>query len=390
VASERVTCDVAVVGAGMAGASVAAEIARERSVIVLEAEDVAGRHSTGRSAASYLPSYGSGPVRALTVASRSLYDEMSAVAGVPLLTPRSQLSVATDAESEAALDDLLAHYDHLQPVGAERVRRLCPVLRPDVALGGALDSTSMDIDVAGLHQGYLSLLTQRGGTVRRSAGVEKIRATPSGSWEVDAAGVRISCDTVVNAAGAWVDDVAAKAGVPPIGIQPKRRTIFLSPVSPVSPVSPAGGMAGWPMLVDANERWYFKPEGDHVLASPAEETDCPPSNARPDELAIAACIETVNAVTTLGLRSVSHSWAGLRSFVPDRMPVVGAWPEHPGFHFLAGQGGYGIQMAPALARLAADHLLHGDLTDASKRFGVSIESVSPGRLRSPDGPRPLR
>jgi D-arginine dehydrogenase len=126
-----------------------------------------------------------------------------------------------------------------------------------------------------------------------------------------------------------------------------------------------------------------------VLVSPAEETDCPPSDARPDELAIAACLDAVNAVTTLQLRSVSHSWAGLRCFVADRMPVVGAWPDHPGFHFLAGQGGYGIQMAPALAVLAADHLLHGDLTDASERFGVAIESVSPQRLNCQDA-RPAR
>jgi D-arginine dehydrogenase len=383
VAVERLSCDVVVVGAGMAGASVAAEIARERSVIVLEAEEVAGRHSTGRSAASYLPSYGSGAVRALTVASRALYDEMSAIAGAPLLTSRPQLSVATDPESAVALDALLEQYDHLEAVSAEQARQLCPVLRPDTVLGGALDSSSMDIDVAGLHQTYLSLLSRRGGVLRRSAAVEEIRSTASGSWEVAAAGLRISCDVVVDAAGAWVDEVAATAGVPPVGIQPKRRTIFYSPVS-----SP-GGMAGWPILVDACERWYFKPEGDHVLVSPAEETDCPPSDARPDELAIAACLDAVNAVTTLDLRSVSHSWAGLRAFVRDRMPVVGEWAENPGFHFLAGQGGYGIQMAPALAVLASDHLLHGDLTAASERFGVAIESVTPGRLTCQDV-RPTR
>jgi D-arginine dehydrogenase len=283
--------------------------------------------------------------------------------------------VATDPASAAALEAQLEQYDHLEAVSAEGARRLCPVLRPGVTLGGALDSSSMDIDVAGLHHAYLSLLTRRGGVLRRSAPVEEIRSTAAGSWEVDAAGVLISCDVVVDAAGAWVDVVAAAAGVPPIGIQPKRRTIFYSPVSS------SGGTAGMPMLVDACERWYLKPEGDQVLVSPADETDCPPSDVRPDELAIAACLDAVNAVTTLQLRSVSHSWAGLRSFVPDRMPVVGAWPEHPGFHFLAGQGGYGIQMAPALAVLAADHLLHGDLTAASEQFGVSVESVSPARLR---------
>jgi D-arginine dehydrogenase len=357
----------------MAGASVAAEIARERSVIVLEAEPVVGRHSTGRSAASYLPSYGSGAVRALTVASRGLYDEMSAVAGVPLLTPRAQLSVATDTGSAAALDAGLAEYDHLQRLSPAQALRLCPALRPDVVLGGALDESSMDIDVAALHQAYLALLTRRGGVLMRSAPVERIRSMPGGSWELEAGGRLIACDQVVDAAGAWVDEVAALAGVPPVGIQPKRRTIFLSPVRGTADI------AGWPIVVDTCERWYFKPDGDHVLVSPAEEADCPPSDAKPDELAIAACLDAVNAVTTLGLRSVSHSWAGLRSFVPDRMPVVGSWPEHEGFHFLAGQGGYGIQMAPALAVLASDHLLHG----ASKGFGVTIESLRPRHLHQP-------
>jgi D-arginine dehydrogenase len=145
-------------------------------------------------------------------------------------------------------------------------------------------------------------------------------------------------------------------------------------------------MATWPTVVDACERWYFKPEGsEQVLVSPADETDCPPSDARPDELAIAQTIEAVNAVTTLGLRSVAHSWAGLRCFVPDRMPVVGSWPEHPGFDFVAGQGGYGIQMAPALAVLAADWIVRGHLTAASQGFGVSLEALAPRRLRPDTG-----
>jgi D-arginine dehydrogenase len=379
---ERLTCDVAVIGAGMAGASVAAEIARERSVIVLEAEPVTGRHSTGRSAASYLPSYGSGAVRALTVASRALYDEMSEIAGVPLLTPRAYLAVAHDAASATAVEALLQQYDHLERVSADQAHALCPALRSDVVTAGALDFSSMDIDVAALHQAYLSLLTRRGGVLHRSAPAQRIRQLPRGSWEVEAPDVLISCDHVVDAAGAWVDEVAVAAGVPPLGIQPKRRTIFLSPAS--QQVS----LATWPIVVDACERWYFKPEGDHVLVSPAEETDCPPSDARPDELAIARAIDAVNAVTTLGLRSVSHSWAGLRSFVSDRMPVVGSWPEYPGFDFLAGQGGYGIQMAPALAALAADQVVHGRLTVASEDFGVSLTDLAPIRLRDTSGRTP--
>jgi D-arginine dehydrogenase len=377
------TCDVVVVGAGMAGASVAAEIARERSVVVVEAETVAGRHSTGRSAASYLPSYGSGAVRALTVASRALYDEMSEVAGVPLLTPRAYLAIAHDGESVSAVDALLEQYGHLERLSAEQAHGLCPALRPDVVTGGALDQSSMDIDVAALHQAYLSLLTRRGGALHRSAPAGRIRLLPGGSWEVEAGALLIACDRVVDAAGAWADEVAAVAGVRLLGIQPKRRTIFLSPTSRPDSI------ATWPIVVDACERWYFKPEGgDHVLVSPAEETDCPPSDARPDELAIAQTIDAVNAVTTFGLRSVSHSWAGLRSFVPDRMPVVGSWPEHPGFDFLAGQGGYGIQMGPALAVFAADHVVHGRLTPASADFGVGLEELAPGRLRDTAGRTP--
>jgi D-arginine dehydrogenase len=235
----------------------------------------------------------------------------------------------------------------------------------------------MDIDVAALHQAYLSLLTRRGGTIRRRAPVRRIRRLPSGSWQIEAAELLISCDRVVDAAGAWADEVAAAAGVRTVGLQPKRRTIFISPVA--RPLD----MGRWPIIVDACERWYFKPEGaGRVLVSPAEESDCPPSDARPDELAIAATLETVSAVTSLELRSVSHSWAGLRSFVADRMPVVGSWPEHAGFNFLAGQGGYGIQMAPALAVLAADLVVHGEPTAASKDFGVSLAAVAPERLRS--------
>jgi D-arginine dehydrogenase len=230
----------------------------------------------------------------------------------------------------------------------------------------------MDIDVAGLHGYYLRRVA---GSLRRSAPVRAIERR-RGGWRVETgSGAVLSCDTVVNAAGAWVDAVAARAGIRPIGLRPKRRTVF------VSGHRLAGTSAGWPIVLDAEERWYFKPEGDDaVLASPADETDVEPGDAKPDELAIGRTLDTLAELTTLGLRSVRHAWAGLRSFVADRSPVLGGWSDEPGFAFVAGQGGYGIQMAPALAVLGADLALHGRPGHRSAGFGVDPAAVRPERL----------
>jgi D-arginine dehydrogenase len=368
------TCDVAVIGSGIGGASVAAELARDCTVLLFEAERTVGLHSTGRSAASYLPSYGGEIVRKLTVASRPLYDALSEQLGRELLVPRPLLWTVSDVDSERAAQQVLATSGRLLALDAAQTRELCPALRPGRVGGGVLDDSAMDIDVAALHASYLSALTSRGGRLQRDARVRRAVAT-RGGWRVETeAGLHVLCQKVVDAAGAWVDEVAVASGVPAIGIRPKRRTVFLSPHSFADRAN------GWPIVMDAAERWYFKPEGPTMLVSPADESDSVPCDARPDELAISMTLDALDDVTSLGLRSVTHSWAGLRSFVSDRQPVVGGWPTTPGFDFLAGQGGYGIQMAPALAVLAADLVLNETTTSRSGAFGVEPSAVLPARL----------
>jgi D-arginine dehydrogenase len=320
--------DVLVIGGGIAGVSIAYELAADADVVLVEAEPALATHTTGRSAAIYAPSYGGPVVRALTAASGPLFDPA-------FLSPRRVLWLAVDDDGVDHLRDLAA--DQITPA---RAVELCPALRPPLA--AAVDDTAMDIDVMGLHAHYVRGLRARGGQLRTGRPVADLRRDGDG-WLVDGT----KTDIVVNAAGAWVDVLAERAGVPGIGLRPKRRTIAIA--SGPTPVDPA-----WPLVADAADRFYFRPESGRLLISPADETPAEPGDAKPDELDIALAMERVNDVTTLGLRSVHTAWAGLRSFVADREPVVGAWPDHPGFVFFAGQGGYGIQMAPALAVAGAE------------------------------------
>ncbi|RII09638.1 N-methyltryptophan oxidase [Streptomyces sp. YIM 130001] len=371
------TSDVVVVGAGMAGASVAAELSDRLSVVVVEAAASGEEHSTGRSAAALLPSYGSPVVRALTRASRPLHESRAAEFGVPLVQPRPLLWLATDDQSEHTLAAMARTLPDMETLTAAQAHRIYPPLRPERVRSAALDSSAADVDVAALHQTYFKTLRQRGGTIRFNAPVREIRRDARG-WQVTAGDHVISCAKIVNAAGAWVDEVAERAGVPPIGIQPRRRSAF------VSPTPYAGDLSGLPLAMDACERWYVKPEAGLMLGSPADATDVPPGRPRPDELEIARALEAIEETTTLGLRSVQRAWAGLRNFVADNDPVVGARTGHEDFHFLGGQGGYGIQMAPALARLTADIVAEGALSQESAQYGVAVASLRPDRLSPSD------
>ncbi|HEX3906447.1 MAG TPA: FAD-binding oxidoreductase [Mycobacteriales bacterium] len=369
------TCDVVVVGGGMAGISLAAALASDGRVVVVESEPELGRHATGRSAASYLPSYGGAVARALTVASRIGYDEASAERGDPLLTPHPMLLVSTDDESDRALQETAEVTGSLDLVDSAGAIALCDALRPERIRAGGVDSAGMAIEVAGLHQLYLKRLRHAGGRILTSAPLHAV-SRRTGGWQVSAGEHSISADVIVDAAGAWVDEVAALAGVPQIGLVPRRRSAFLVPI----PVELTANAATWPMVGDAADRWYLKPDGGQLLGSPADQTPCPPCDARPDELEIARAIEEINGCTSLAIRHVSTTWAGLRSFVPDEMPVVGGWADHPGFFFYAGQGGFGIQMAPALAELGAAILTRGESPPRLAALGISAASVSPQRL----------
>jgi D-arginine dehydrogenase len=349
--------DVVVIGGGIAGASIAYELAASRSVLLLEAEQALATHSTARSAATYIPGHGTDAVRALIAASgprfACLATELDAP---PLLTPRLVVHVAVDEHGESVLTAELAEQagepgapEALDPAEAQR---RCPALAPGVVRAAAAVEGAADVDTDALHQAYVRGLRRRGGAVRAGSRVTGLERR-GGGWRVRVgpAGGYVDAADVVDAAGAWADVVAGMAGVPRIGLTPLRRTIAVVRVPDPARLRGPDGRA--PMVREACERFYFKPEGDGLLVSPADETPVEPHDARPDELDVATALERVEAVTRLGLRSVRTSWAGLRSFVADRRPVVGAWPEHPGFWFCAGQGGSGIESAPALSAYAA-------------------------------------
>lgn len=369
--------DAAVVGGGIAGVSAARELAETgRSVVLLEQEEQLAHHTTGRSAAIFLESYGPPAVRALTAASRADYDAAPERFGTPrLLEARSALWIAPPWQL-ADLARLVAEVPSLQTIEPADAAARCPALRLDRLAGAAVEADASDIDVLALHQGYVRGLGEAGGTVVRSARVTGLDSDRDG-WRVRWAGHELTATTVVLAAGAWADELARAAGAEPIGLRPLRRTIAVCRVPSGPSLDPAG-----PLVCDAAHTWYFKPEGPNVLVSPADETPSPPCDARADEADVALGIERVNDATTLGLRSVVSTWAGLRTFAPDRVPVVGEDPRRPGLFWLAGQGGYGIQTAPALARCLAGLMAGTGLPADVIALGVSEAQLSPGRFAS--------
>jgi len=338
--------DVLVVGGGMAGVSIGYELAAHASVLLAETEGELGTHTTGRSAAVYAPSYGGAVVRAVTAASGPRYRELVDELGTgELLSPRTALWLGCDDDGAAHVAEIAAGSDDVREISVAEAVALCPVLRPDAFRVAARDDSASDIDVMALHQGYRRGLAARGGTVWPASPVTALDRDGAG-WLATVGGRHVRAGLVVDAAGAWADQVAGLAGVPTIGLVPMRRTAALASGTT------APGL-DWPLVADAADRFYFRPDSGRVLVSPADETPSEPCDAKPDELDVAIAIERVNEVTDLGLRTVHTAWAGLRSFVADRAPVVGVWPDHAGFVFFAGQGGYGIQLAPALAQLGA-------------------------------------
>lgn len=372
-------CDFLVVGAGMAGASAAYELARLGSVVVVEREDAPGYHSTGRSAALLLETYGNDAIRALTVASRRFYENPpTGFAEHPLMTPRGALSIARADQRDKIADELARirpHVPDIEELGAAEAIRLVPVLRSDYVACALYDRHACDLDVHAIHQGFLKGLKRRGGRVVTGAEATAI-GHDGRRWLVETRQGAFAAPVVVNAAGAWCDAVARLAGVRAIGLVPKRRTAITFD-------APAGHDVGaWPMAFDIEEHFYFKPEAGRVLASPADATPVEPCDAQPEEFDVAVAAERVERATTMKITRVAHKWAGLRSFVADKTPVVGLDAGAPGFCWLAGQGGYGIMTAPALARATAALATGGHLPDDLARLGLSADALSPARLRA--------
>jgi D-arginine dehydrogenase len=368
--------DVVVIGAGIAGASAAAALAQTQKVIVLEREAFPGMHSTGRSAALFSEIYGSGPIRALSRASRHfLYSPPEGFVDAPIVRPRGAMHIASTAQLEKleAFCSLPDVAPAIRRLTAAEARAQCPVLREDYIAAAAVETGSADVDVDVLHQGWLRQLKARGGELVVNAEVVRLSRQGSG-WLVETPDTRIEAKVVINAAGAWADVIARLAGVPTIGLQPNRRTALI-----VS--APDGSNSDeWPMVIDVDEQFYFRPDAGALLLSPGDETPSEPCDAQPEEWDIATAVDRVQTATTLEVRRIRRSWAGLRSFVADRSPVVGYAPDAPGFFWLAGQGGYGIQTAPAMGALACALVLGQPTPDDLVRFGVTAHDLRPDRF----------
>jgi D-arginine dehydrogenase len=372
----KTLADVVIIGAGIAGASAAAALAQTQKVIVLEREAFPGMHSTGRSAALFSEIYGSGPIRALSRASRNfLYAPPEGFVDAPIVRPRGAMHIASTAQMEkleafCALPDVAPAIRRLT---AAQARGECAILREDYIAGAAIETGSADVDVDVLHQGWLRQLKARGGQLVVNAEVVRLSRQASG-WLVETPDIQIEAKVVINAAGAWADVIARLAGVRTIGLQPNRRTAMI-----VS--APEGSNSDeWPMVIDVDEQFYFRPDAGALLLSPGDETPSEPCDAQPDEWDIATAVDRVQTATTLEVHRIRRSWAGLRSFVADRSPVVGYAPDAPGFFWLAGQGGYGIQTAPAMGALACALVLGQPTPDDLVRFGVDAHDLRPDRF----------
>jgi D-arginine dehydrogenase len=373
--------DFLVIGGGIAGASIGYFLAPHARVTLLERESQPGYHSTGRSAALFLDSYGTPQVRALTRASRAFLESPPAgFADQPLLSPRGCMLVAAPGQ-----EDLLeAHWDllhsmtpHARRLTREQALQIVPLLQAEHVIGAVLEPEAADMDVHAIHQGYLRGLRHAGGSIvcdaevtgmRHAGGLWQVQTRSAGTW---------SAAVVIDAAGAWCDVVAAMAGVSAIGLQPKRRSAFT--------FAPPQGVdvRAWPCVISADESWYFKPDAGVLLGSPANADPVDPQDVQPEELDIALAIDRITAMTTLEIRRPARTWAGLRSFVADGDLVGGFDPAAPGFFWLAAQGGYGIQTSPAMGEACAALARGLPMPERIACFGVTEAMLSPSRLRAP-------
>ncbi|MEM8622791.1 MAG: FAD-dependent oxidoreductase [Pseudomonadota bacterium] len=343
------TLDFAVVGGGIAGSSIAAELARYGRTALFEMERQAGYHTTGRSAAMFAPAYGPGPIRSLTRASARFFsDPPDGFCETALLTARDTLLIARadqEAQFEALRRELSVDGD-VTVLCAEALGRRYPLLSEGYAAMALLDCNGSDIDVAALHQGFLRSFAKEGGVTHLSAEVLSLRRDGS-LWHLTTPAGEFTARTVVNAAGAWGEQLGRLAGAETVGLVPKRRTAMTI-------AAPDGfETSDYPLIVDVDERFYLKPQANGLLISPANEDPEPPCDVQPDEMDVALCIDRIERAFRLTVRRIESKWSGLRSFVADKCPVVGYSDGAPGFFWFVGQGGYGIQTSPAMARLGA-------------------------------------
>lgn len=370
--------DIVIIGGGIAGAAAGFALAPQRRVVLLERESQPGYHSTGRSAALFTEAYGNATIRALTKASRAFFTAPPpGFTDHPLLTPRGIITVGRADQKdavEAGFAEARRHVKSVRRMTPDEVCAQLPVMRRDYVAHAFIEPEAMDIDVHAVHRGYLRGITAAGGRIVTDAEVLALGRKGEG-WHVESKAGVFAAPVVINAAGAWCDEIGKLAGVAPIGLVPKRRTAITFDL-------PAGqDPSAWPSMIDPEEQFYFKPDAGRILASPADETPMPPCDVQPEEMGIAILIDRIERATTCQVRRIVAKWAGLRSFVFDKTLVAGFDPAAPGFFWAAGQGGYGIQTSPTMARVVAGLVtgkgLPSDLVDA----GVTEAMLAPARCR---------
>lgn len=370
-------CDYLIIGGGIAGASTGYFLAGHGKTIVLEREAQPGYHSTGRSAALYTVAYGTPQVRALTAASRAFYDAPPAgFCDHPLLTPRGELVVdfsGDAAELQRQFEQARQQVAEARLLSAEQACAMVPVLRRERVRGALYDPSAADIDTAALHQGYLRGIRQQGGEIHCNREVLAISRSAEG-WQVDCAGQRYSATLLINAAGAWCDQIAQLAGLPGIGLQPKRRAAF------TFQAGEGIDCQNWPALVSLDESFYFKPDAGLLLGSPANADPVAAHDVQPEELDIALGIHQIETHTSLQIRRPEHTWAGLRSFVADGDLVGGFDAQAAGFFWVAAQGGYGIQTSAAMGQACAALIRKQPLPEQLIAAGLTAAMLSPQRL----------
>jgi D-arginine dehydrogenase len=346
--------DVVIAGGGIAGASLGARLAGKRKVAIIEAEENCAYHSTGRSAAFWLAHYGGAPIIPLSVASRPLLDSGWPGEERSFLRQRGCITIAHGSmDLRDALSVETRKAPRRQEVGREDLEREIPGLRPGWDFGLS-DATCADIDVAGLHNACLAAFGRAGGVLMPSAGLQRAERR-GGRWQIETAAGPLTADVLVDAAGAWADEVARRCGIEPLGIRPYRRTIVQLRMAHT-------GLRDLPLVIDALGRFYFKGEGDNRLwASPHDESASDPCDAAPEEIDVARAIDHLQSVVDWPIEAVERKWAGLRSFTPTRVPAYGFDSGEAGFFWCAGQGGFGIQTAPAASALASALLLGEEL-----------------------------
>ncbi|MBL4810981.1 MAG: FAD-binding oxidoreductase [Rhodobacteraceae bacterium] len=368
--------DFIVIGAGMAGASAAYELAVESKVLLLEAESQPGYHSTGRSAALFTRNYGTALVRRINALSEPFFKAPpDGFTDQPFLSPRGALAVAPPGQ-EALLDPVLAASTSRDPVielpVSEALAR-APFLRPDRVARAVYEADVNDINVAAMLLSYIKGFKNRGGAIEASALVTKLHSTGAG-WQVTAGARTFTGKTIINAAGAWAEQIGAMAGAAPIGLVAKRRTVII--------IDAIAGMdvARFPCVDFAASDAYIKPEAGKFMASPGDATPTDPQDVQPDEMDVAVLADWIMRETLIPVRRIEHSWAGLRTFASDENPVVGHDPELANFVWHSGQGGYGIMMAPALAKAVAALCFDTQLPADFLACGISIADLGPARL----------